>query len=76
MLAHAVRAVTAAAEPDANPAPAGLIELTTAELRRLFDGLLLHTPRPPSALLAWSTWRRRHQARARACHYRTRQTQR
>lgn len=52
MLAHAFLAVTAAAEPDPTPAPAGLIELTTAELRRLFDGRLPHTPRPPSALLA------------------------
>lgn len=75
MLAHAFLAVTAAAEPDATPAPAGLIELTTAKLRRLFNGRLRHTPHPPSALLAWSTWRRRHQARARACHHRTRQTQ-
>ncbi len=46
-------------------APQGLIELTVNEFRRLFDAGLLATHHTISTLLAWSVWRRRHQARAR-----------
>ena len=47
-----------------------LIALTVPEIRRLINTLIL--ARPPDILLTlhWSTWRRRHQARARTCHYR------
>jgi hypothetical protein len=38
---------------------------------RLFTGLSRQPP-APSAQLHWSRWRRRHQATARACHYRRR----
>jgi hypothetical protein len=31
---------------------------------------------PVEHILAWSVWRRRHQARAKACHYRRRQCRR
>ena len=41
MFAHAILAVTTAIERDHGPAPAGLIELTTNEFRRLFDVLWL-----------------------------------
>ena len=75
MLAYAFLAVVTADERDAQPAPAGLIQLTVNEFRRLFDALLLDTPRTIASLLAWSIWRRRHQARARQAHYRTRQNQ-
>jgi SRSO17 transposase len=75
MLAHAFLAVTTAAERTHNPAPAGLIKLTVNEFRRLFDGLLLNTTRTMSKLLACSTWRRRHQTRARDSHYRRRENQ-
>ena len=70
MLAHAFLAVATAIERDHTPAPAGLIELTVHEFRRLFDAVLLVGMQTIDTLLAWSRWRRRHQARARDCHYR------
>jgi hypothetical protein len=70
MLAHAFLAVTTATERDHSPTPADLIDLTVNEFRRLFDALLLGTKHTIDTLLAWSRWRRRHQARARECHYR------
>lgn len=75
MLAHAFLAVATAIERDHAPAPAGLIELTVNEFRRLFDALLLGAKHTIHTLLAWSRWRRRHQARARECHYRRHQHQ-
>ncbi|MGI9092341.1 MAG: hypothetical protein ACR2FF_02610 [Mycobacteriales bacterium] len=47
-----------------------MIELTVNEFRRLFDALLLTAKHTIDTLLAWSRRRRRHQARARECHYR------
>ena len=73
MLAHAFLAVATAIQREHAPAPDGLIELTVNEFRRLFDALLLAARHTIQTLLAWSTWRRRHQARARDCHYRRRQ---
>jgi hypothetical protein len=70
LLAHAFLSVLAAAQP----APAHedqLIPLTRNEIRRLFTGLGQHLP-APATQLHWSRWRRRHQAIARACHYRRR----
>ncbi len=75
MLAHAFLAVATAIERDHTPAPAGLIELTVNEFRRLFDALLLSTKHTIDTLLAWSRWRRQHQARARHCHYRRHERQ-
>ena len=75
MLAHAFLAVAAAAHRDTNPTPAGLIEWTVNEFRRLFDALLLTARRSLTTLLGWSAWRRRHQARARDSHYRRREHQ-
>ena len=69
MLAHAFLAVTAAAERRDHPAADHLIPLTGNEIQRLFTALL--SPVHDLAhRLRWSQWRRRHQARARACHYR------
>jgi SRSO17 transposase len=85
MAALAICAVTAAAARrrtdhqappptsanDTPPDEPGLIPLTIAEIKRLFNALtsttrsILHTAR-------WSTWRRRHQARARWFHKRAR----
>jgi hypothetical protein len=50
----------------------GLIPVTLGEVRRLLAHL---TAQPParSAALAWSTWRRRHQHRAKVSHYQRRQ---
>jgi hypothetical protein len=50
MLAHAFLAVATASERDHAPAPAGLIELTVNEFRRLFNALLLGAKRTIDAL--------------------------
>ncbi|MFI6729798.1 IS701 family transposase [Streptomyces atratus] len=69
MLAHAFLAVTAATERHDRPAPDGLIPLTSNEIQHLFAALI--SPAHDLAhRLRWSHWRRRHQARARQCHYR------
>jgi SRSO17 transposase len=72
MLAHALLAVITAAERDHQPADAGLIDLTCAEVRRLLTAALATLPAPVDALAQaadWSRWRRGHQHRARTCHY-------
>jgi hypothetical protein len=68
MLAHAFLAVTTAIER-CRPTPAGLIPLTCNEFQRLFTALIGQPDRELTHRLHWSHWRRRHQARARACHY-------
>ncbi|MGW2786619.1 IS701 family transposase [Streptomyces populi] len=75
MLAHAFLAVTAAAERHDRPGPDGLIPLTGNEIQHLFAALTrpIHDL---AHLLRWSHWRRRHQARARQCHYRRQATAR
>jgi SRSO17 transposase len=70
MLAHALLVVLAAGEHAAGAPPAGLIPLTCNELRRLLVRLVLEPARRPADPEAWSRWRRRHQCRARASHYR------
>jgi len=81
MLALAWLAVTAAnsrpqAATDTPPveadcAPEPLIPLSVNEIRHLHASLTCPA-RSPSHILDWSRWRRRHQARARRCHYRRR----
>ncbi len=85
MAALAVCAVTAAAaatrhrppaplptRPDQQPPPdPGLIPLTVAEVKRLFN-LITRRHQPEHHHLRWSLWRRRHQARARWFHHRAR----
>jgi hypothetical protein len=46
-----------------------LIALTVAELHRLLARLVWSAPAEPGFTLAWSVWRRRHQATARRIHY-------
>jgi hypothetical protein len=46
-----------------------LVTLTVPELRRLLVRLVWPPPRSPALTLAWSVWRRRHQATARRAHY-------
>ena len=70
MVAHAVLVALAATDRTRHPPPAGLISLTCNEIQHLFAVLIT---RPIGGLdhrLRWSLWRRRHQARARTCHYR------
>ncbi len=72
MLAHALLAVIAAAERRHHPTDAGLIDLTCAEVRRLFTAALTPLTAPVDALAHaadWSLWRRSHQHRAKTCHY-------
>lgn len=85
MAALAVCAVTAAlarehtstlarlpASPDdLPPADPGLIPLTAAEIKRVFN-LITRTWQTIRHYLHWSWWRRRHQARARWFHHRAR----
>jgi hypothetical protein len=52
-----------------------LIRISTAEARRLLVALVWWSPPAIRQVLWWSCWRRRHQARARRCHWR-RRTQR
>ena len=53
-----------------HPAPDGLIPLTCNEIQRLFITLAVRPVHEVAHWLAWSAWRRRHQARAQASHYR------
>jgi SRSO17 transposase len=72
MLALAFLAVSAANERARTPAPKDLIPFTLNEIRRLFDKLLLTRAATEHTVWKWSFWRRKHQATARACHYRRR----
>lgn len=69
MLALAMLAVVAAigAAPED-----GFIALTVPETRRLLNLLVLATTPDIQHCLRWSSWRRRHQATARASHYKRR----
>jgi hypothetical protein len=70
MLAYAFLAVTTATAHDTQPAD-GLIPITVNEVRHLLVQVAIPRPEPPPGfVLAWSWWRRRHQARAQASHYR------
>jgi hypothetical protein len=51
----------------------GLVPLTVPEVRRLLVAPVWTTPIEPGFVLAWSRWRRRHQARARRAHYQRQQ---
>jgi SRSO17 transposase len=72
MLAHAFLSVMTATQPPPDPG-SGLIPLTRNEIRRLLTAAVTSTQQA-SHILRWSTWRRRHQARARASHYRRQAT--
>jgi hypothetical protein len=70
MLAHAFLVVAALTDRTRHPPPSGLIGLTCNELQHLFAALVTRPVGDPDHRLRWSLWRRRHQARPRACHYR------
>jgi SRSO17 transposase len=70
MLAHAFLVVAAMTERSCRPPPSGLIPLTCNEVQHLFAALVARPVQNLSHRLRWSVWRRRHQARARTCHYR------
>src|SRR5215212_3943847 len=70
MLAYAFLVVAAVTEHARHPPPLGLIPLTCNEIQHLFAVLVAVPVADPGHRLRWSWWRRRQQARARACHYR------
>ena len=49
-----------------------MIPLTVPEVRVLLLRVVWARLTPAEQTLAWSQWRRAHQHRARACHYRAR----
>ena len=65
MLAAAFLTLAAAAQ---DAAPQGQIPLTRNEVSRLLSAMIVH-PAGHADPLRWSTWRRRHQYRARVSHY-------
>jgi hypothetical protein len=78
MVALAFLAVTRARLPDGDGGVRGavvvtalgvLVALSVAELRRLLARPVWRPPVDPVFTLAWSVWRRRHQATARRTHY-------
>ena len=75
LAALAVLAICAAdaRTPDRHTQP-DMIELTVNEIRRLINILLIRPIRSIAYRLRWSTWRRRHQARAKRAHYARRLT--
>jgi SRSO17 transposase len=73
MLAHAILTVIAAHEHAREPSASGqLIALTVNEIRRLFAKMSANAAQSITHWMAWSHWRRVHQARAKASHYRSR----
>ncbi|MET9883780.1 IS701 family transposase [Streptomyces sp. NPDC006430] len=75
MLAHAFLAVVRADEHAHHPAPDTLIPLTCNEIQRLFIALVTQPAHDIVHRLGWSDWRRRHQARSQASHFRRQATQ-
>jgi hypothetical protein len=69
MLALAFLSVTAAAE-HAQPPPPELIPITRNEIAWLLEPLIAGPAHDLRHRIRWSLWRRPHQYRARACHYR------
>ena len=69
MLAHAILTVIAAREHARPIGDNSLIPLTVPEIRHLFAKLAVNTIHTIDHWLHWSTWRRRHQYRARTSHY-------
>ncbi|MFE5192057.1 IS701 family transposase [Streptomyces sp. NPDC056628] len=67
MLAHAFLAVVRADEHARHLVPDGLVPFTCNEIQRLFTTLVV---RPVHDVAHRLAWRRRHQARAQASHYR------
>lgn len=71
LLAHAFVGVVRSSEATReNGTLEDLLPPTLPEVRRLMCSLLLAKLPEEEAVLRWSRWRRRHQLRARRCHYR------
>jgi hypothetical protein len=76
MLAHAFLVVAALTARTRHPTPPGLLPLSCNELQRLFAALVIGPTANAAHRRHWSVWRRRHQARARTCHYQRQAAQR
>jgi hypothetical protein len=70
MLAHAFLAVVRADEHTRRSTPGDLVPLSCNEIQHLFIALVVQPLSTATHRLSWSDWRRRHQARSRASHYR------
>lgn len=68
MLALAFLTITAATE-HTTPPPDDQIPLTRNEIAALFSALIIDPVKDTRHRLQWSAWRRRHQHRAKTCHY-------
>lgn len=71
MLAAAFLTITAALEHARGSGPAELIPLTRNEIAYLLAATITR-PAHITHRTRWSHWRRRHQHRARTCHYQRR----
>jgi SRSO17 transposase len=69
MLACAFLTIAAAAEQARGAAPRGQVPLTRNEIAGLFATLIIQPLQDAWHHLRWSTWRRRHQHRAKTSHY-------
>jgi SRSO17 transposase len=69
MLAAAFLTIAAITEHARHPAPDGQVTLTRNEIAWLLSALINRPAPGRPHRLAWSAWRRRHQHRAKTCHY-------
>jgi SRSO17 transposase len=69
MLAAAVLTIATALEHDRSPAREELIPLTRNEVAHLLASTIIRPASGTAHRMHWSHWRRRHQHRARTCHY-------
>ena len=75
MLASAFLTIAASTEHARSPDPAGQAPLTRNEIAHLFANLIIKPAHDTRHRIRWSRWRRRHQHRAKTCHYRRQATQ-
>jgi hypothetical protein len=68
-LAAAVLTIAAALERARTSGPPDQIPPTRNEIAHLLSGMMIGPALDASHRMRWSRWRRRHQHRARACHY-------
>jgi SRSO17 transposase len=69
MLAHAFLVVAALLQHTRHPPPPERVPVTCNEVSHLYATLVARPAADVAHRLRWSAWRRRHQARARTCHY-------
>jgi hypothetical protein len=75
MLAAAALTIAAALEHARGSCPADQIPLTRNEIAHLLSSLANRPAHDASHRMRWSRWCRRHQHRARTCHYQKQMTQ-